>query len=146
MLKINNEQNAEKMMQISFNIGIVDDEVKKSIQIAEIPILEIGIVINENQFNNELYPLDNLEIGEKIKASINSLNSSKTNRKILLIESGDSTNYKLLIKYNVSKNEIKIKCNILKDDSLIFKLERIATLEKIDDIISSLTDEIVSIL
>jgi uncharacterized caspase-like protein len=145
MIKLNKDQNSEKMMPISFNLGIVNDEVKQSIQITEIPMMEIGEVINENQFINELFPLDNLEIEERIKSSFQVLNESK-NQKIYLLESGGNTNYKLIIKYSVLNNDIKIKCNIIKNGAVIFKLERTTDFEKLNSVISSLTKEIVTLL
>ena len=141
MTKLNKNQSAEKMVPISFNLGIVDDEVKNSIQITEIPMLEIGEVINENQFNNDLFPLDNLEIEEKMKSSLQALNESKS-QKIYLLENSDNSNYRLIIKYNDSRNEIKIKFNIIKNGSVFFKTERATSLEMLEKTLNDIALEI----
>jgi uncharacterized caspase-like protein len=145
MQKLNKDQNAEKMVPINFNIGIVDDEVKQSIQISEIPMLEIGEVINESQFINDLFPFDDLGIRGKLYSSFQVLNESK-NQKVYLLESAGNAHYKLIIKYLVINNEIKIKCNIIKNGEVIFKAERSEALEKLDSILFALTEEIVKML
>jgi hypothetical protein len=145
MQKLKKDQNAEKMVPINFNIGIVDDEVKQSIQISEIPMLEIGEVINESQFINDLFPLDDLGISGKLYSYFQVLNESK-NQKVYLLESAGNAYYKLIIKYHVINHEIKIKCNIIKNGEVIFKLERSEALEKLDSILFALTEEIVKML
>jgi len=116
MISLNKNQKLEKMIPISFSLG--------------------------NQFFNELFPLDNLKIEEKNKSSFNVFNESN-NQKIYLVESESNTSYKLIIRYRVSNDDIKIKCNIIKNGVVIFKIERTAEFEKLDSVISSLTEEIV---
>jgi len=45
MISLNKNQKLEKMIPISFSLGIVNDEVKQSIQLTETPMMEIGEVI-----------------------------------------------------------------------------------------------------
>ena len=143
MKKLNKNQDAEKMVPVSFNIGLVNEEVIKSIQISEIPMLEIGEIINENQFINDFFPLDNLQINEKINRSFQVLNQAK-NQKIYIIKKGDFQNYKLIIKYQTSVSNIKLKFTVVKNDLVIMKIERDTSTEMLEKTLNEIAIEILN--
>jgi hypothetical protein len=143
MKNLNKNQDAEKMVPVSFNIGLVNEEVIKSIQISEIPMLEIGEIINENQFINDFFPLDNLQINEKINRSFQVLNQAK-NQKIYIIEKGDFRNYKLIIKYQTSESNIKLKFTVIKNDLVIMKIERDTSTEMLEKSLNEIAIEILN--
>jgi len=55
MVKINKDQSAEKMMPVSFNIGVVDEEVRNKVEIYKKPILFIDNVLNKLSFSDDLH-------------------------------------------------------------------------------------------
>lgn len=141
MKKLNKDQNAEKMIPTSFNIGIINDEVKQMIKITETPMLEIGEVINRSQYLTDSYPLDNYLIREKFKTTFLSLKQI-TNKQILLIEGGGNAANKLIIKYNVSNEQIEIKCSVVYNESILFTLDKLVALNSLDKVINELVFEI----
>lgn len=145
MKKLNKDQNAEKMVPISFNIGIINDEVKSSIQITENPMLEIGEIINRSQYLSDSYPLDNFNIGEKIKTSFALLNQTK-NKKVLLMEMSENVSYKLVAKYDISNEQIIIKSHILYKGTILFTLEKKASLNNLESLVQELVFELCNMM
>lgn len=145
MKKLNIDQNAEKMIISSFNIGIVNEEVIRTITIKESPVLEIAEVINSKQFLTDSYPLDDYFIREKLKSSFISLKQI-TNKQILLIEGGGNGVKKLVVKYNILNDQIEMKCNLVFDGNIVFTINKIAALNGLDKAINELVFEIYNLL
>jgi uncharacterized caspase-like protein len=62
MVKINKDQSAEKMMPVSFNIGVVDEEVRNKVEIYKKPILFIDNVLNKLSFSDDLHVKNQLNL------------------------------------------------------------------------------------
>lgn len=141
MKKLNKDQNAERMVPISFNIGVLDDLVISSVNISQIPTLELGEVININQLVQDAYPLDNLGIRQKLSNAIVTLNESRGKQVLMLSEGSDFTD-KLIVKYVIEKEQIKIKCHIVKNGIIFLTINKVFPLDQIDQSINDLIKEI----
>ena len=95
------------------SVFVLDDLVISSVNISQIPTLELGEVINIDQLVQDAYPLDNLEIRQKLSNAIVTLNESRGKQVLMLSEGSDFTD-KLIVKYVIEKEQIKIKCHIVK--------------------------------
>ncbi len=54
MKKLTNDQSAESMVPISFTLGKIDEEVRKTITLKEIPTVYIDAVLNKTSFKDNL--------------------------------------------------------------------------------------------
>jgi uncharacterized caspase-like protein len=141
MKKLNKDQNAERMVPISFNIGVLDDLVISSVNISQIPTLELGEVINIDQLVQDAYPLDNLGIRQKLSNAIVTLNESRGKQVLLLSEGSDFTD-KLIVKYVIAKEQIELKCHIVKNGIIFLTINKVFPLDQIDRSINDLIKEI----
>ena len=141
MKKLNKDQNAERMVPISFNIGVLDDIVISSVNISQIPTLELGEVINIDQLVQDAYPLDNLGIRQKLSNAIVTLNESRGKQVLLLSEGSDFTD-KLIVKYVIAKEQIELKCHIVKNGIIFLTINKVFPLDQIDRSINDLVKEI----
>lgn len=141
MKKLNKDQNAERMVPISFNIGVLDDIVISSVNISQIPTLELGEVLNIDQLVQDAYPLDNLGIRQKLSNAIVTLNESRGKQVLLLSEGSDFTD-KLIVKYVIAKEQIELKCHIVKNGIIFLTINKVFPLDQIDRSINDLVKEI----
>ena len=145
MKKLNKNQNAEKMVPVSFNLGIIDEEVRNSINITQIPMLKIGEVINESQFLNDIFPYDNYRIREKLKEAFNALNHTQ-NKQVLLIDSEIFSITELIIKYDITLEHLHLKCHLIKNGSVFKTIEKLVPIDQIDPSLNNMIVEIYNAL
>ena len=108
-------------------------------------MLEIGEIINRSQYLSDSYPLDNFNIGEKIKTSFALLNQTK-NKKVLLMEMSENVSYKLVAKYDISNEQIIIKSHILYKGTILFTLEKKASLNNLESLVQELVFELCNMM
>ena len=141
MKKLNKNQNAEKMVPVSFNIGVLNEVVINSVDISQIPTLELDEVINVDQFLRDAYPLDNLGIRQKLSNAIVALNQSQGKQVLLLSEESEYSD-KLIVKYVIAKDQIELKCQIVKNGIIFLSINKVFPLDQIDRSINDLINEI----
>ena len=111
--KLNINQSAERMVPINFTLGKVDDEVRSSIVLKEIPLVYINNVLNADLIYDDL----------NIKSKLNEYfsNRARGGDRSLLLASVDQTNATMVnILYTKEKNTVNLKIIILKK-SLVYK-------------------------
>jgi hypothetical protein len=77
MMKLNKNQNAEKMVPVSFNIGIINDDVRSKVNIYKVPFLFVDNVLNKQTFS------DNLNIKNQLNLFLSSSSENQEQRVIL---------------------------------------------------------------
>jgi uncharacterized caspase-like protein len=121
-------QSAEKMVAVSYNLGLVNEDVKESINLKISPLLSLAEVINESQVLKDEYPWDNYQIRDKIKAYFLALDEP-----IYLLEQiNDGSETKLVIKYKEDEDGIKLKFSLVRDKTIFFQLDKITEIQNLD--------------
>jgi WD40 repeat protein len=115
--KLKNNQTVECFLPLNFTIGKIDDEVKKSIVIREIPTVAVANVINLD------YGIDNLKIKEKIKEYLKSNLSEISNNKILYLDAEIQNSINLNVIYSIKGESLILKIIISKDLEIILEKE-----------------------
>ena len=133
--KLNVNQSAERMVPINFTLGKVDDEVRSSIVLKEIPLVYIKNVINTD------LAYDNLEIETKLNEYFS--NRARGGDKSLLLASVDQTNATLVnILYTKEKNIMNLKITILKNNQVHKQFTKTGTEAQLNDLIKEIAMEI----
>ena len=145
MKKLNKDQNAERMVPVSFNLGVIDEKVRNSINITQIPMLKITEVINESQFLNDIFPYDNYRIREKLKEAFNALNHTQ-NKQVLLLDNVSFSITELIIKYDITLENIHLKCHLLKNGNVFKTIEKRVPIDQLDPSLNNMIIEIYNAL
>jgi hypothetical protein len=145
MKKLNKNQNAEKMVPVSFNLGVIDEKVRNSINITQIPMLKITEVINESQFLNDIFPYDNYRIREKLKEAFNALNHTQ-NKQVLLLDNESFSITELIIKYDITLENIHLKCHLIKNGNVFKTIEKRVPIDQLDSSLNNMIIEIYNAL
>jgi uncharacterized caspase-like protein len=133
--KLNANQSAERMVPINFTLGKVDDEVRSSIVLKEIPLVYIKNVINTD------LAYDNLEIETKLNEYFS--NRARGGDKSLLLASVDQSNATLVnILYTKEKNIMNLKITILKNNQVHKQFTKTGTEAQLNDLIKEIALEI----
>jgi WD40 repeat protein len=133
--KLNANQSAERMVPINFTLGKVDDEVRSSIVLKEIPLVYVKNVINTD------LAYDNLEIESKLNEYF--ANRARGGDKSLLLASVDQTNATLVnILYTKEKNAVNLKITILKNNQVQKQFTKTGTEAQLNDLIKEIALEI----
>ena len=133
--KLNVNQSAERMVPINFTLGKVDDEVRSSIVLKEIPLVYIKNVINTD------LAYDNLEIETKLNEYFS--NRARGGDKSLLLASVEQTNATLVnILYTKEKNIMNLKITILKNNQVHKQFTKTGTETQLNDLIKEIAMEI----
>jgi WD40 repeat protein len=145
MMILNKDQNAEKMVPVSFNLGIIDEEVRNSIKITQIPMLKIAEVINEGQFLNDIFPYDNYRIREKTKEAFDALYHTQ-NKQVLIIDDDSSSRTELIIKYSIKLEHIHLKCHVVKNGFVFKTIEKRVPIDQLEPSLNNMIIEIYNVL
>jgi hypothetical protein len=130
--KLNANQSAERMVPINFTLGKVDDEVRSSIVLKEIPLVYV--------INTDL-AYDNIEIESKLNEYF--ANRARGGDKSLLLASVDQTNATLVnILYTKEKNAVNLKITILKNNHVHKQFTNTGTEAQLNDLIKEIALEI----
>lgn len=137
--KLNANQSAERMVPINFTLGKVDDEVRSSIVLKEIPLVYIKNVINTD------LAYDNLEIETKLNEYFS--NRARGGDKSLLLASVDQSNATLVnILYTKEKNIMNLKITILKNNQVHKQFTKTGTEAQLNDLIKEIALEIEAVV
>jgi WD40 repeat protein len=133
--KLNANQSAERMVPINFTLGKVDDEVRSSIVLKEIPLVYVKNVINTD------LAYDNLEIESKLNEYF--ANRARGGDKSLLLASVDQTNATLVnILYTKEKNAVNLKITILKNNQVHKQFSKAGAEAQLNDLIKEIALDI----
>ena len=105
------------MVPINFTLGKVDDEVRSSIVLKEIPTVFVSNVLN-------------IDLGfddQKIKSQLITYFSEKSrgsNKTVYLSEIEQTNSVQVNVVYTISKNQITLKATLLKNNELIKRIEK----------------------
>jgi ribosomal protein S8E len=133
--KLNANQSAERMVPINFTLGKVDDEVRSSIVLKEIPLVYVKNVINTD------LAFDNLEIETKLNEYFS--NRTRGGDKSLLLASVDQTNANLVnILYTKEKSIVNLKIIILKNNQVNKQFTKTGAEAQLNELIKEIALEI----
>jgi hypothetical protein len=133
--KLNANQSAERMVPINFTLGKVDDEVRSSIVLKEIPTIFLN-----NVFNSELI-YDDLNI----KAKLNEYFASRArggDKSLLLANQELNNAAQVNIQYTKTKNSLQVKVIILKNNQVHKQFTKTGTEAQLNDLIKEIALEI----
>ena len=115
--KLNQNQSAERMVPINFTLGKVDDEVRSSIVLREIPTVHVSNVLN-------------IDLGfddQKIKSQMITYFSEKsrgTEKTLFVSEIEQPNSVQVNVVYSISKNQITLKVTLLKNNEVLKRMEK----------------------
>jgi hypothetical protein len=133
--KLNANQSAERMVPINFTLGKVDDEVRSSIVLKEIPTIFLN-----NVFNSELI-YDDLNI----KAKLNEYFASRArggDKSLLLANQELNNAAQVNIQYTKTKNSLQVKVIILKNNQVHKQFTKTGTEAQLNDLIKEIALDI----
>lgn len=102
-------QSAQRFVPINFSIGKVDDEVRNSINLNEIPTLVVANVLNIGT------GFDDLEIKSKLKQIFETSAARNSSDKILLAESENTNSVSVNITYESDQEKINCRITLTKN-------------------------------
>ena len=105
--KLNQNQSAERMVPVSFTLGKIDDEVRSSIVLKEIPTVFVENVLNKNTFN------DNLKIKYMLSSAFQEM-SRGTDTQIMVADFPNAIKVNIL--YEEKGDELKANISLYKEN------------------------------
>jgi hypothetical protein len=105
--KLNQNQSAERMVPVTFTLGKIDDEVRSSIVLKEIPTVFVDAVINKNTFK------DNLNIKSSLSAAFQEM-SRGTDTQIMVADFPNAVKVNIL--YEEKGDEVKASIILYKEN------------------------------
>jgi hypothetical protein len=115
--KLNANQSAERMVPINFTLGKVDDEVRSSIVLKEIPLVHVSNVLNID------LGFDDQKIKDQLKKYF-SEKSRGSNKTVYLSEIEQTNSVQLNVMYVITKNQITFKVTLLKNNEVLKRMEK----------------------
>jgi hypothetical protein len=115
--KLNQNQSAERMVPINFTLGKVDDEVRSSIVLKEIPLVHVSNVLNVDLGFDD----------QKIKSQLITYFSEKsrgTKKSLFVSEIEQPNSVQVNVVYSISKNQITLKATLLKNNEVVKRIEK----------------------
>ena len=135
MKKLSKDQSAESMVPISFIMGKIDDEVRNSIQLKELPTVFIENVMNLN------IGFDNLGI-KKLLADGFAENSRGAENKLFIADTPGAIHINII--YETTGLEITAKIVLMKNQNLIDKITLNGNNKQLSDFINQLMQKVKS--
>ncbi len=105
--KLNQNQSTERMVPVNFALGKIDDEVRSSIVLKEIPTVYVENVLNKNTFN------DNLKIKYMLSSAFQEL-SRGTDTQIMVADFPNAVKVNIL--YEEKGDELKANISLSKEN------------------------------
>jgi hypothetical protein len=105
--KLNQNQSAERMVPVSFTLGKIDDEVRSSIVLKEIPTVFVDNVLNKNTFK------DNLNIKSSLSAAFQEI-SRGSDTQIMVADFPNAIKVNIL--YEEKGDEVKASIILYKEN------------------------------
>jgi hypothetical protein len=115
--KLNQNQSAERMVPVNFALGKIDDEVRSSIVLKEIPTVYVSNVLN-------------IDLGfddQKIKGQLINYFSEKsrgTEKTLFVSEIEQPNSVQVNVVYTISTNQITFKATLLKNNEVVKRIEK----------------------
>ena len=121
--KLIENQSAQRFVPVNFSVGKVDDAVRKSIVLQEIPTVVVA-----NVYNKELDD-DNLDLKTQLVKKLNEISTRGGTDKIIIAEKDGPNAISVNLSYELIEGKIKSKITLKKDKKVFkqFNFEGIAT-------------------
>jgi hypothetical protein len=132
--KLNNEQSAERLVPVNFTLGKVDDEVRNSIRLREVPTVFI-----KNVLNDEL-KFDDLELFKLLDVSF--LEKSRGSDGKLLIQDSPSA-IQVNVSYSIQGDVINANIVLIKNKKLLNKFTTTGETKNLQGFVQKITNEII---
>ena len=110
--KLGENQSAQRFVPINFSIGKVDEEVRKSIVLQEIPTIVVANVLNRN------VDFDDLEIKIQLKKLL-SESATRGTEKILLADKETGNAISVNISYEIIDSKIESRITLMKNKKVV---------------------------
>ena len=105
--KLNQNQSAERMVPVTFTLGKIDEEVRSSIVLKEIPTVFVDNVLNKNTFN------DNLKIKYMLSSAFQEM-SRGSDSQIMVADFPNAVKVNIL--YEEKGDELKANISLYKEN------------------------------
>jgi len=105
--KLNQNQSAERMVPVTFTLGKIDEEVRSSIVLKEIPTVFVDNVLNKNTFK------DNLNIKSMLSAAFQELSRGSSSQ-IMVADFPNAVKVNIL--YEEKGDEVKASIILYKEN------------------------------
>jgi hypothetical protein len=115
--KLNQNQSAERMVPVTFTLGKIDEEVRSSIVLREIPTVFVSNVLNVD------LGFDDQKIKDQLKKYF-SEKSRGSNKTVYLSEIEQTNSVQLNVMYVIAKNQITFKVTLLKNNEVLKRMEK----------------------
>jgi len=129
--KLNQNQSAERMVPVTFTLGKIDEEVRSSIVLKEIPTIFVSNVLN-------------IDLGfddQKIKSQLVNYFSEKsrgTEKTLFVSEIEQPNSVEVNVVYTLSKNQITLKATLLKNNEVVKRIEKSGNLTSQSSLLNEL--------
>jgi len=148
VIDLGKENGARQQPQIvsttNFNIGIVDDEVRKNIVL---PYEKPFFASSNVQNNDENVEADDLALSKIIDNTLSSVSEREINNPFVFMPATNSSDaYSINGRYDVDRDSIIIKINIRKNNDIIFRFKKIGTTNNVDELANSIVKEVCTLL
>jgi WD40 repeat protein/uncharacterized caspase-like protein len=114
---LRSDQSTQKFVPLNYSIGKIDDEVRKSVLLHEVPMLYLESVININLGS------DDISLGNKLRNLLYGISSRGLEQKVIISEKLSSTSDLIRVLYTINKNEISCSVILLKNEIIQKKIE-----------------------
>jgi uncharacterized caspase-like protein len=129
-------QSAQRFVPINFSIGKVDEEVRKSVDLKEIPTIVIANVFNRDTDDDEL------EVKSQLKKLLNE-NATRGTNKILISEKESSNTISVIVSYEIVEGKIESRITLKKNKVVIKQFNFAGTLSDVPGFVKGLGEEII---
>jgi hypothetical protein len=129
-------QSAQRFVPINFSIGKVDEEVRKSVDLKEIPTIVVANVLNRNTDD------DDLDVKSQLKKLLSETSSRSANDKILLAEKESLTAISVNITYEVVEGKIESRITLKKNKVVLKQFNFVGTGKDLTGFVKGLGAEI----
>jgi WD40 repeat protein len=133
--KLNLNQSAERMVPVSFPIGKIDEEVRSSIVLKEIPTVFVNNVINSD------LGFDDLEIKQKLLDYFIE-KSRSADKTVFVTDAQQPGSLQVNVQYNITKGEVQLKLTLLKNKEVLRQLQQSGNVLTLDQLMKGLVQSI----
>lgn len=115
--RLRNDQSTQKFVPLNYSIGKIDEEVRKSVLLHEVPMLYLESVFNINLGS------DDISLGNELRNMLIGISSRGLEQKIIVAEKGSTNSNLIRVLYKISKDEVSCSVILLKNEIIQKKIE-----------------------
>jgi WD40 repeat protein len=127
------EQQAQPYGSANIRIGMVDEEVRSAIRLAEVrPLMYCALAINRDT------DVDDLDLKSALNYALKAVSDRGSNAPFMFSEQGSSTAYTINISYEWSERQLSARITLLKGKEVLFRTNVEGSTENIPELIEAI--------